>query len=248
MKSFLLSILLFTCIGFASAQKKINVDSLKKRSNKPLSEFLGGSTNKSLTQDEVVAGLKEALTIGSEIASKNLSMADGYFGNAVVKILMPPEAKKVEQKLRQLGMGKQVDKAILSMNRAAEDAAKSAAPIFAQAVKEMTITDAMGILKGGDNAATTYLKNKTQVPLTEAFRPVIDTSLKKTDATRYWKDVFDVYNKFSMEKVNPDLTAYVTEKALAGLFLQLAEEEKKIRKDPMAQTTQLLKKVFGGSK
>ena len=157
---------------------------------------------------------------------------------------MPPEAQKVEKKLRSIGMGKQVDDAILSMNRAAEDAAKSAAPIFINAIKQMSIHDAFWILKGGDFAATNYLKDKTTASLTEAFRPVIESSLKKVNATKYWNTVFTTYNKFTTEKVNPDLPAYVTEKAMAGIFYQVGQEEQKIRKDPVARTTDLLKKVF----
>jgi hypothetical protein len=157
---------------------------------------------------------------------------------------MPEEAKKAEQKLRSIGFGKQVDQAILSMNRGAEDAAKSAAPIFVNAIKQMSIQDAMGILRGGNNAATNYLKSKTTPQLTEAFRPVIEASLKKVDATKYWNTVFTTYNQFTKEKVNPDLPAYVTEKALQGIFVQLASEEEKIRKDPLARTTDILKKVF----
>jgi len=212
---------------------------IKNPLNKLFAKTKGGLTN-----DEVVAGLKEALSVGAERGTSQLSAVDGFFGNAAMKILMPDEAKKVEQKLRSVGLGKQVDQAILSMNRGAEDAAKSAAPIFVNAVKQMSIQDAMGILRGSNNAATTYLKNKTTAQLTEAFRPVIETSLKKVDATKYWNTVFTTYNQFSKEKVNPDLTAYVTEKALAGIFLQLAAEEAKIRTDPVARTTDILKKVF----
>ena len=157
---------------------------------------------------------------------------------------MPEEAKKAEKKLRSLGMGKLVDDAILAMNRAAEDAAKDAAPIFINAIKGMSIQDAVGILKGGDFAATNYLKEKTTVALTEAFRPVIENSLKKVDATKYWNTVFTTYNKFSLEKIDPELSAYVTEKALAGIFYQVSLEEQKIRKDPLARTSDILKKVF----
>src|SRR5688500_12179018 len=203
------------------------------------------TTKKSLTNEEIIAGLKEALTVGTDQATKKLSVADGFLKDAVIKILMPEEAKTVEQKLRSLGMGKQVDQAILAMNRAAEDAAKNAAPIFIKAVKEMSFADAMGILRGNDDAATAYLKNKTTAALTEAFRPVIESSLQKTNATRYWNTLFTTYNKFSTDKVNTDLSAHVTEKALVGIFFQLANEEKKIRKDPMARTTEILKKVFG---
>ena len=141
-------------------------------------------------------------------------------------------------------MGKMVDDAILSMNRAAEDASKSAAPIFINAVKGMSIGDAVGILRGGDFAATNYLKEKTTASLTEAFRPVIEASLEKVNATKYWNTVFTTYNKFSADKVNPDLSAYVTERALSGMFHQVSLEEQKIRKDPLARTSDILKKVF----
>lgn len=202
------------------------------------------SSKKGLSNDEIVSGLKEALSVGANNASKQLSSVDGFFKDATVKILMPEQAKKAEKKLRSIGMGKLVDDAIRSMNRAAEDAAKSAAPIFINAVKQMSIQDAVGILRGGDFAATNYLKSKTTSPLTEAFRPVIEASLKKVDATKYWNTVFTTYNKFSADKVNPDLAAYVTEKSLAGIFFQVGLEEQKIRKDPMARTTDILKKVF----
>ncbi len=207
-----------------------------------LKNVLGG--NKSGESNNIAAGLKEALSIGAEKAASNLSSVDGYFANAAIKILMPEEAKKAEEKLRAIGLGKQVDEAILSMNRAAEDAAKSATPIFVNAIKQMSIQDAAGILKGGDHAATDYLKSKTAAQLTEAFRPVIEKSLEKVDATKYWDAVFTAYNKFTIKKVNPDLSAYVTERALSGIFFQVAAEEQKIRKDPLARTTDLLKSVF----
>jgi hypothetical protein len=198
-----------------------------------------------LSPGTIAGGLKEALQVGAERASLKLSATDGFFKDAAIKILMPEETKKAEQKLRSLGFGQQVDNAILSMNRAAEDASKSAAPIFINAVKQMSIQDAASILRGGDFAATNYLKSKTTANLTDAFRPVIEQSLANVDATKYWKTIFSTYNTFSLQKVNPDLTAYVTEKALSGIFYQLGLEEQKIRKDPAAQSTELLKKVFG---
>lgn len=203
------------------------------------------SGGENLSSGTIASGLKEALEVGTERGSAKLSSVDGFFKDAAIKILMPEEAQKAEQKLRSIGLGKQVDNAILSMNRAAEDASKSAAPIFINAIKQMSIGDAVGILKGGDFAATDYLKSKTTSNLTEAFRPVIEQSLGKVDATKYWNTVFSTYNKFSTDKVNTDLSAYVTDKALAGIFHDVALEEQKIRKDPMAQTTDLLKKVFG---
>jgi hypothetical protein len=209
-----------------------------------ISKIIQTSTKKGLSNDEIVQGLKEALNVGANNASKQLSSVDGFFKDAAIKILMPEEAKKAEKKLRAIGMGKLVDDAILSMNRAAEDASKNAAPIFINAIKQMSIQDAVGILRGNDFAATTYLKDKTTNPLTEAFRPVIEASLAKVNATKYWNTVFSTYNKFSADKINPDLAAYVTEKSLAGIFHQVGLEEQKIRKDPMARTSDILKKVF----
>lgn len=235
-------ILLTSSVAHAQLLKKVLGD--KKDSSGVLSNILGKGSG-SLSTDEIAAGLKEALSVGAEKAGKTLSSVDGYFANAAIKILMPDEARQVEKKLRSIRLGRQVDQAVLSMNRAAEDAAKSAAPIFVNAIKQMSIQDAVGILKGGDHAATDYLKTKTTAALTDSFRPVIEKSLEKVDATKYWNTIFSTYNKFSAEKINPDLSAYVTEKALSGIFFQVAQEEQEIRKDPLARTTDLLKKVFG---
>lgn len=196
-------------------------------------------------QADIAAGLKEALTIGATKGAAALSSTDGFFKNAALKILLPPEAAKIERTLRSVGMGRQVDEAILSINRAAEDACKTAAPIFTNAIKQMTVTDAIGILKGADTAATAYLKRTTSAPLTSAFKPVIDSSLQKTDATKHWTSLVNAYNKFSFQKLNPSLSDYVTEKALSGIYSQIALEEKNIRQNPAARATDLLKKVFG---
>lgn len=198
-----------------------------------------------IAQADIAAGLKEALTIGATKGAAALSATDGFFKNAALKILLPPEAAKIERTLRSVGMGKQVDEAILSINRAAEDACKTAAPIFTNAIKQMTVTDAIGILKGADTAATAYLKRTTSAPLTSAFKPVIDRSLQKTDATKHWTSLVNAYNKFSFQKLNPSLSDYVTEKALTGIYSQIALEEKNIRQNPAARATDLLKKVFG---
>ena len=206
--------------------------------------ILGSINNGTLTNDEVVAGLKQALEFGTDTAAMKLSVLNGFFGDAAVKILMPPEAQKVEKTLRDAGFGSVVDKAVLSMNRAAEDATKSVGNIFLDAIKQMTIQDAFGILRGGDLAATNYLKDKTTAALTASFSPIISQSLQKVDATKYWKDIFSVYNRFSSKPVNTDLTAYVTQKALDGLFYHIGLEEQKIRTDPAARITDLLKKVF----
>ena len=199
----------------------------------------------SINTTDVVNGLKQALDTGVQRSCARLGSIDGFLANAAVKILLPPEAQSVEKTLRSLGMGKLVDDAILSMNRAAEQAAQKAAPIFFSAIKDMSIQDAWGILHGADTAATSYLRSRTTPALTTAFRPVIDSAIQQTGATRYWNQVFSNYNRFAARKVNPDLGAYVTERALSGIFYQLGQEEKAIRKDPAARTTELLKKVFG---
>lgn len=211
---------------------------------KALEPYAAGA-NGQLTSAEIASGLKQALEVGAQNSANQLSSLDGFFKNAAIKILLPAEAQKVEKTLRDLGMGSLVDKAILSVNRAAEDAAKSASPIFIDAIKTMTIQDAVGILKGGDFAATNYLKSKTTTALTSAFKPVIEQSLAKVGATKYWSDVFTNYNRFATNKINPDLSAFVTGKAIDGIFFQVSLEEQKIRKDPVARVTDLLKKVFG---
>jgi hypothetical protein len=207
--------------------------------------ILSVSNAQSFKTDDIAKGLKEALQVGTTRSIALLSKPDGFFGNAAVKILMPPEAEKVEKTLRNLGFNKQVDDAILSMNRAAEDASKQAVPIFVKAIQDMSIDDAVGILKGKDDAATKYLQTKTTDSLTKSFRPIIEESLKKVDATKNWNSIVTQYNKFSFKKINPDLAAYVTERSLNGIYLQIAAEEAKIRKDPIARSSDLLKKLFG---
>ena len=202
------------------------------------------NTSGSLSNADAVQGLKEALKLGTDSATYHLSKLNGFFGDNAIKILMPPEAENVEKTLRSVGLGSLVDKAVLSMNRAAEDASKSVGNIFFNAIKQMTIQDAFGILKGGDEAATNYLKQKTTAELTAAFSPVVSKSLGTTDATKYWKDVFTTYNRFSSKPVNTDLTAYVTQKALDGLFYHIGIEEQQIRENPAARINDILKKVF----
>ena len=218
------------------------------------SQGLNGLLNKAkqavsgggLSTADISAGLKEALTNGNNKGTAALSQVDGFFGNAAVKILLPTESQKVESTLRSMGLGKQVDDAILSMNRAAEDACKSAAPIFVNAIKQMSFEDAANILRGSDTAATGYLRGKTTADLTTAFSPVIKQSLEKVDATKYWNTLITTYNKIPFQKkVNPDLAAYVTDKSLNGVFYQIALQEKSIRQDPAARTSDILKKVFG---
>lgn len=207
------------------------------------SVLTGGSSTP--TSAEAGSGLKQALELGITAGANQLSQTNGYFGNNLVKILFPPEAQKVEKAMRDLGLGNMVDKAIESFNRGAEKAAKEAAPIFVSAIKQMTINDAMGILLGDDNSATQYLQKATTSQLTASFTPVIDRSLQEVNATKYWEDVITRYNKIPLvQKVNPDLTSYVTDKALSGLFLMVAKEEAKIRQNVGARTTDLLKKYL----
>lgn len=243
----LLCLLLVSYISYnSSAQGFRNV--LKKVASKDsalgISRAMSSVGSNGLTNSEIVSGLKEALQVGAELSTKKLATANGFFSSPVIKILMPAEAKNVETKLRALGLGKQVDNAVLSMNRAAEDASREALPIFVNAIKSMSIEDAVAILRGNQSAATTYLKGKTETSLTAAFKPIVDGALAKTGATKYWNTMFSTYNQFSSNKVNPDLVNYVTTKALDGVFYQISKEEEQIRKDPAARTTKMLKKVF----
>ena len=202
--------------------------------------------NKGLTEKDAADGIKEALVNGTGESVKMVSTLDGYWGNPEIKIPFPAEAKDMESKLRAMGMGKKVDEFNESMNRAAEKAATEAKNIFIAAIKNMTVRDAINIVKGTDNAATMYLKNNTSPELIGKFRPIIKTSLDNVNATKYWSDLITVYNKIPfIKKMNPDLPQYVTQKAIDGLFIMIAKEELKIRKDPAARTSELLKKVFG---
>jgi hypothetical protein len=204
------------------------------------------SKNKGLTEKDAVDGIKEALVNGTGEGVKQVSVLNGYWGNPEIKIPFPPEAKEMESKLKAIGMGKKVDEFNESMNRAAEKASTEAKPIFIAAIKGMTVRDAINIVKGADNAATMYLKNTTSPELINKFQPIIKTSRDDVNATRYWGDLITIYNKIPMvRKLNPDLPQYVTQKAIDGLFIMIAKEELKIRKDPMARTSELLKKVFG---
>lgn len=204
------------------------------------------SSGTGLSNADIITGLKEALRVATDSTTKTLGKADGFFKDAAIKILMPAEAQKVEKTLRSVGAGALVDKAILSMNRAAEDAASGVGEIFWTSIKQMTVTDGLSILRGGNTAATEYLKKTTTATLTEKMRPVIEASLQKVNATGAWNAVFSKYNMFSKNQVNTDLTAYVTEKALTGMFYNISLKEQQIRKDPAAQVTDILKKVFGG--
>lgn len=242
--SLLFSALLFLCFSLSAQKDSSNkLGGLFKKAGSILSK--NSSSSGGLSTADIVSGLKEALSLGAEKSSNKLSATDGFFKDAAVKILLPKEVRDIENKMRMLGMGKLVDNAVLSMNRAAEDASKAAAPIFLSAIKQMTVTDALKILRGTDTAATGYLRKTTSTELTNSFKPVIEESLKKVDATKYWKDVFTTYNRFSSKPVDTDINSYVTSKALDGIFHYVAQEEINIRQNPAGRVTDILKKVFG---
>ena len=199
-----------------------------------------------MTEKDAADGIREALVNGTGESVRVVSVLNGYWGNAEIKIPFPPDAQEMESKLRTIGMGKKVDEFNESMNRAAEKAATEAKPIFVTAIKGMTVKDAINIVKGENNAATVYLKNTTSPQLIGKFQPIIKTSLDNVSATKYWNDLITAYNKIPLvKKMNPNLSEYVTQKAIDGLFIMIAKEELKIRKDPMARTSDLLKRVFG---
>lgn len=199
-----------------------------------------------LSNEEVINGLKEALTVGTNNSTGLASKVDGYYKNPALFIPFPPEAQKVKDYAAKAGMSAQVDKFEMTLNRAAEEAAKDAAPVFVSAVKGMSVGDGFTILKGADNAATQYLKDKTTAELTQKFTPIVQAAIDKVELTKYWNPLVTNYNKIPLvQKQNPDLTAYVTGKAMEGLFKLIADEELKIRKNPAARVTDILKKVFG---
>jgi hypothetical protein len=195
---------------------------------------------------EIASGIKQALEVGTSHGADLLSAKDGFLGNAAVKILFPPEAQKVDKTLRAIGLSSLADNVVTSLNRAAEDAAKEAKPIFLSAIKQMTITDATNILLGNQNSATEYFKRVTTAQLIQKFTPVITNSLSKVGATKYWGDAATRYNKIPLVKpVNTDLSNYVAQKAIDGMFIQVAQEELSIRNNIGARSTTLLQKVFG---
>jgi hypothetical protein len=198
-----------------------------------------------LSQAEIGNGLKEALNNGISKQVSKLTATDGFFKNEAVKILLPEELQTVDKKLRQIGMGKLADEGLKVINRAAEDAVKEATPIFVDAVKQMTFTDAKNILLGNDSSATTYLQNTTSTALYAKFNPVIKNSYTKVGADKVWSQIITKYNSIPLvTKVNPDLTDYTTNKAMEGVFKMIAVEEKDIRTNLSSRSSDLLKKVF----
>ncbi len=203
-------------------------------------------TNDSITESEAAGGLQDALGQGLKVGMGLLSKQDGFLGNDLVRIPWPDQAKPIFDVMQKLGMQKQVDNVTTSLNRAAEKASGVAIEVFLNAVKQMKIKDAMSILLGGDGTATAYLKKTTTPMLTEKFRPIISNSLDQVNATKLWGEAITIYNKVPLVKpVNADLTGFVTEKALDGIFKMVEKEENKIRANPLARVSDLMKKVFG---
>lgn len=209
----------------------------------------GAGTGVGISNAEAAAGIKEALGQGIAKSVLQLNTTDGFFKDALYKVLLPPEAKKIENTLRDLGFNSLVDKAILQINRGAEDAAGYAKPIFVDAIKSMTLVDAIGLIRNGDTSATHFFREKTTDKLLAAFRPVIASSLNKVDATKYYGDMITKYNNFptTFKKLNPDLTNYVMQRATNAFFNLIAKEEINIRTNFAARTTDILRRVFGGA-
>lgn len=213
--------------------------------NQAISDFGKNPGEVPPTTAEVAEGLREALLKGVMTGTEQLSKVDGYLGNPEIRIPFPPDVKKVEDRLRQIGMGKEVDRFVTTLNHGAEEAAKEAKPIFFDAIQTMTIQDAWSILKGQPDAATQYLQKTTSGQLKIKFKPVIQSSLSRVNATKYYGDLVSTYNRIPMvEKVNPNLDDYATDLAIQGLFVMIAKQEKQIRQDPVARTTDLMKRVF----
>ncbi len=235
------------------ASIQANAQSIFERTGKVVTGVATGasSTGKTnFTENEAAQAIKQALTNGINTAVTKGAATDGFFRNQFIKVLFPPEARAVESTLRRVGAGALVDNVILSMNRAAEQAAPQAKQIFINSVSQLTVTDAINMVSNQQqDAATRFLERTTTNQLVAAFKPSIATALDKTLATKYWRDAMTQYNRIPfVQRVNTDLPDYVTRKAVSGLFYLIAEEEARIRKDPVARTTDILQKVFGNIK
>lgn len=238
-------ILLLLVSGLFTELKAQKIGDIIKTATGVATGVVNGN-GQTVSNDEVVKGLKEALSVGVNKAGASASKTDGFNKNSLIKIPFPPEAKQMETTLKSMGMTKQLNKFTETLNRAAEKAAKDAAPIFLKAITSMSLTDGISILKGGDNAATKFLQDKTTTELKGKFKPVVAAALKSVQITKYWNPLATTYNKVPMvQKVNPNLEDYVTIKAIEGMFKLVGQEETKIRKDPASRISDLLKKVFG---
>ncbi len=237
----------FLILAFALGSS-ISAQGLKDLQKKASGVIKGSGAASGFTEEEAARALKEAFSKGTELGVAMVSKKDGYLGNLKIKIPFPSDAKQVETRLRSMGMDALCNDVVLSVNRAAEDAGAEAKAIFLKAIESMTLTDALQLVKGGEQSGTDYLKKTSRSDLVVAFKPIVQTSLERVGATRFWTQAIGSYNKIPMiQKVNPDLVDFATQKAVDGLFVLVAEEERKIRRDPLARSSELLKKVFGGN-
>ncbi len=210
-----------------------------------LQQVINSLPQEGISNDQIASGLKEALNQGIEKEVSQLMVPDGFYKDQMVKILLPEDLQKVDKTLRDIGLGSLADQGLLLLNRAASDAVKEAKPIFVEAVTTMSFEDAKNILLGNDEAATHYLLEKTNKQLYAKFKPQVAQSLQKVNADKVWADIINKYNQVPfVNKVNPDLTDYVTRKAMEGVYKKIAVEEKKIRTNINERSTELLKKVF----
>lgn len=244
MKKLIIPITLLVAVAVTSC------DVLESAANDLLStDGSSGTSQPSLTEQEVSAGLKEALTVGISNAVDLTSVTDGFLGNAAIRLPFPEDALKVKEKALEWGLDGQVEKFETTLNRAAESASKEALPIFKNAITTMSIQDAFGILRGGEGAATSYLEGRTTDQLIAAFRPKVEEAIAQVKLTEVWEPIISKYNTAMTftggQKVNPDLNDYVTRRAITGMFHIVEKEENKIRKDPVARVSDLLQKVFG---
>ncbi|MBL4587519.1 MAG: DUF4197 domain-containing protein [Flavobacteriales bacterium] len=241
-KSIIISALMLLLIVPAHAQ----FGKFLKQAGETVKEVTKTDGSGGLSQDQIIKGLKEALAVGSKNAGASASKLDGFNKNQKIRIPFPPEVNQVKSAVEKVGLKPQVDKFVETLNRAAEEAAKEAAPIFVNAIISMNISDGLNILNGADNAATQFLQKGTTPQLKAKFEPIVKKAIDKVQLTKYWNPIINQYNRVPfVKKVNPDLEAYVLEKAIAGMFVLVAEEEAKIRKDPAARVSDILKTVFG---
>ena len=247
MKKITLSLSIFTLLFITSCDV---LEEVAKTADSVLNE--GGSASSSLTNGEVISGLKEALTVGITNSVNLTSVTDGFLGNTQIRLPFPQDAIKVKEKAMEWGLDGQVEKFETTLNRAAEEAAKEALPILKNAIINMSIQDGFSILNGGQGSATRFLNNATNSALVEAFSPKVEAAISKVKLTEYWNPIITKYNSAMNftggEKLNPDLNKYVTELAITGLFTMVEKEENKIRKDPAARVSEILQKVFGSIK
>lgn len=243
-------IVLFFLLTANSTYAQVDLTKIKSDIQKKVSGTTGSSSVLNLSESEIAQGLKEALSNGATSASQVLNKVDGYYKNPRVKIPIPQEARQVAQKLRDYGYGSKVDAFEQSLNRAGEQAAKEAAPIFKSVISSMTIADAKSILRGTDTAATSYLRKASYTSLFNTFTPHVKKALGDNNVAAKWTELTKLYNRIPLVKkqLNTDLVSYTTHRSLRGLFVIVADEELKIRKDPVARTSDVLKKVFGSLK